>query len=90
MEVAVSGRISRERMVRRDARSKKWQQFRLFMSNPALPAMGIIFNEVCNGAGVPSMKVDQLFFSKRQRVHGKHFPGARFSWRCVKRWGAPR
>ncbi len=34
-------------MLRRDARSKNWQQFRFFMSDPALPAMGIIFHEVC-------------------------------------------
>jgi two-component system, LytTR family, sensor kinase len=26
---------------------KNWQQFWFFMSDPALPAMGIIFNEVC-------------------------------------------
>src|SRR5271169_4462675 len=31
-------------MLRRDARSKNWQQFRFFMSDPALPA---IFNDVC-------------------------------------------
>src|SRR5262245_48136971 len=34
-------------MLRRDARSKNWQQFRFFMNDLALPAMGIIFNEVC-------------------------------------------
>src|SRR5208283_443844 len=37
----------RERMLRRDARSKNWQQFRFFMSDPALPAMDTIFNDVC-------------------------------------------
>jgi hypothetical protein len=34
-------------MLLRYARSKNWQQFRLFVSDPALPAMGIIFNEIC-------------------------------------------
>src|SRR3984893_10915892 len=43
----LSGRVPRERMLRRDARSKNWQQFRFLMSDPALPAMGIILNEVC-------------------------------------------
>jgi hypothetical protein len=34
-------------MLRRDARSKNWQRFRSFMSDPFPSAMGIIFNEVC-------------------------------------------
>src|SRR5208282_2470075 len=34
-------------MLRRDARSKNWQQFRFFMSDPALPAMDTIFNDAC-------------------------------------------
>ena len=41
----LSGRVPGERMPRRDARSKGWQQFRFFMSDPGLPAMDIIFNE---------------------------------------------
>src|ERR1700730_4769 len=40
-------RVPGERMLRRNARSKNWQQFRFFMSDPALPAMGIILKEVC-------------------------------------------
>jgi hypothetical protein len=43
----LSGRVPPERMLRRDARSKNGQQFRFFVSDPALPAMGIIFNQVC-------------------------------------------
>jgi hypothetical protein len=41
----LSGRVPREQMLRRDARSKSWQQFRFFMSDPGLPAMDIIFDE---------------------------------------------
>jgi two-component system, LytTR family, sensor kinase len=34
-------------MLRRDSRSKNWKQFRFFMSDPVLLAMGSIFNDVC-------------------------------------------
>ena len=41
----LSGRVPRERMLRRDARSKSCQEFRFLMFDPGLPAMDIIFNE---------------------------------------------
>ena len=41
--MAVIRTSPREGMLRRDARPKNWRQFRFFMSDPALSAMGIIF-----------------------------------------------
>src|ERR1700733_8295039 len=43
----LSGGLPGRRVPLRNARSKNWQQFRLFMSDSNLCAMGIIFREIC-------------------------------------------
>jgi hypothetical protein len=60
-------------MLRRDARSKNWQHFRFFMSDPALPAMDTIFNDVCVLVAtafaltlVPSFKQPERSFLSRR------------------------